>query len=212
MNTPADGTTAIDAEAYWDARYRGISGRSGGRPGAAAHRYVTPLVPGSALELGCGRGDETVWLAGMGWSVVAVDVSGVALDYAAANAARVGVADRIAFEKHDLARSFPTGLYDLVTAIHLAAFPRARIFRRAAAAVGAGGHLLIVDPVKPGPDTEPIKVAGGQYPVLEETLESLELRDRAWARLWVGAVERSPGHSGGTKHALVDNVIPLRRL
>lgn len=212
MNESADKPGAIDAKRYWDGRYQAIAGRSSGKPGAAVRRFVASLIPGRALELGCGRGDDAIWLASIGWSVVAVDVSSVALDYAAANAARALVADHITFEQHDLRTTFPAGSFDLVTATHLAAFPREQVFKRAAAIVAAGGHLLIIDPVHPGPIPEPIRVAGGQYPTLQETRASLELRDQEWEQLHMGAVTRPSTHPDDRERVIVDNVILLKRL
>lgn len=210
MNESAD-KSVFSSEAYWDARYHAITSRSSGKPGVVVRRFVTPLTPGRALELGCGRGDDAIWLASIGWSVVAVDVSSVALKYAAENAARAPVSGHILFEQHDLVRSFPEGSFDLVTATHLAAFPREQVFKRAAAAVAIGGRLLIVDPVPPRP-AEPIKVAGGHYPTLKETLACLQVRDDGWEQLQVGAVERSTTQRDDRGGVFTDNVIFLKRL
>ena len=37
------------------------------------------LVPGKALDLGCGDGHTAVWLAEQGWQVTAVDYSDVGI-------------------------------------------------------------------------------------------------------------------------------------
>src|SRR5690606_25807973 len=108
-----------DPEQFWEARYRAASLQTSGRPGTALRRFAEPLTPGHALELGCGKGDDAVWLARQGWSVTAVEISRTALDYVAANAERAGVSDRITLEQHDLSRSFPEGQFDLVTASFL---------------------------------------------------------------------------------------------
>ena len=47
-------------------------------------REITGLEPGSALDLGCGEGADAIWLAQRGRRVTATDISGVALDRAAA--------------------------------------------------------------------------------------------------------------------------------
>jgi SAM-dependent methyltransferase len=105
-----------DAEQFWEKRYQAASPRTSGRPGIALRRFAEPVPPGRALESGCGKGDDAVWLAPQGWSVVAVEISRTALEYAAANAGRAGVSDRVRFERHDLSRTFPEGQFDLVTA------------------------------------------------------------------------------------------------
>jgi len=66
--------------AEWDARY---SERDGvmwsGRPNGRLVAEVADLVPGRALDVGCGEGADTIWLAGRGWTVTAIDVSDVAV-------------------------------------------------------------------------------------------------------------------------------------
>jgi SAM-dependent methyltransferase len=52
------------------------------------------LRPGRALELGCGIGTDTIYLATHGWDVTAVDMVPKALDTARRNAAAAGVAPR----------------------------------------------------------------------------------------------------------------------
>jgi SAM-dependent methyltransferase len=199
-----------DPERYWEERYRAASPRTRGRPGVMLRRFAEPLKAGRALELGCGKGDDAVWLAGQGWSVVAVEISRTALGYAAANAERVGVSDRITFEQHDLARSFPEGPFDLVTASFLAASPRDAVLRRAADAVAPGGHLLIIDHASrlPWSSAPPDRV----YPSAEETLAMFDLREREWARIHVGALERSATGPNGETAIVRDNVVFLERL
>ena len=50
------------------------------------------LTPGRALDLGCGTGTDTVYLAQHGWDVTAVDMVGRALRIAERSATRAGVA------------------------------------------------------------------------------------------------------------------------
>lgn len=71
-----------------------------------AHLFPTA---GRALDLACGRGRGTVWLAGRGMEVHAVDVSPVAIDLARRLAALSGVADRCRFEVADLDGGLPEG-------------------------------------------------------------------------------------------------------
>jgi SAM-dependent methyltransferase len=179
-NTPAE-STASDAE-RWDARYLESERIWSGEPNAALVREVTGLTPGRALDLGCGEGGDAVWLARRGWRVTGVDISRVALERAARHAADAGVADRTAWQRHNLAETFPAGEYDLVSAHFLHSWgdmPRERILRRAAAATAPGGILLVVGhsgpfpwrprdageaPAAPGADPSAAPTPTGRHP------------------------------------------------
>jgi len=57
------------------------------------------------LELGCGTGEDAVWMAGRGIEVVATDASGAMLVQAEAKARAAGVLEKVRFERLDLARA-----------------------------------------------------------------------------------------------------------
>jgi SAM-dependent methyltransferase len=52
------------------------------------------LPPGRALDLGCGTGTDTIYLASHGWDVTAIDATPKALAIARANATGTGVTPR----------------------------------------------------------------------------------------------------------------------
>ncbi len=92
MSRPPRPTTGRQGQDWWDARY--TSGQTGwDRPTHAdqIERFVTRLnLPlGRALDLGCGRGRNSRWLAQQGFSMVGVDISAVAI--ADAKAAQGGL-------------------------------------------------------------------------------------------------------------------------
>lgn len=202
-----------NAEQFWDDIYKASSPLSSGRPGQIVTRFTDDLSPGRALELGCARGDDAVWLARQGWSVVATDISATALNYARQNAERSGVADRITFERHDLSQSFPAGMFDLAFASFFQSpvtFPRAEVLRRAAEALASGGHLLIIDHGSHAPWSwsSPDTV----HPPAEDTLAGLGLDPSQWQHCHVGAIERVAYGPDGQTATVLDNIIFLRRL
>src|SRR3954468_20682622 len=94
---------------FWDQRYAEREQIWSGRVNPVLASVAAELPPGRALDLGCGEGGDAVWLADHGWAVTAVDISSTALDRARRAAEGAGVGDRITFERHDLAESFPAG-------------------------------------------------------------------------------------------------------
>jgi SAM-dependent methyltransferase len=171
------------------------------------------MTPGAALDLGCGEGADAMWLAERGWRVTAVDISQTALDRATADAAPRNLADRIDFQRLDLAESFPEGAFDLVSAQFLHStveMDRTRVLRRAADAVGPGGTLLIVDHAGPPPWASKLE-HHHEFPSTAQVVSSLNLDEAQWDRIRVEAVERDAVGPDGQHGVLIDNVMVLRR-
>jgi SAM-dependent methyltransferase len=134
--------------AFWDERYRSAGSLWSGEPNPQLITEVADLVPATALDAGCGEGADTIWLAERGWHVTAVDFSAVALERGAAQARASGLDARIEWVHADLLSWVPPeSTYDLVTAqfVHVPADERRTVHRRLAAAVAAGGTLLLVE-------------------------------------------------------------------
>ena len=136
-------------EAFWDERYRSSSALWSGQPNPQLVTEAADLVPGAALDVGCGEGADAIWLAERGWQVTAVDFSSVALERGAIRAYQVGteVARRITWLHADLTEWVPAAAtYDLVSAqfLHLPRDQREPIQRRIAESVAPGGILLVV--------------------------------------------------------------------
>ncbi|MDP9101944.1 MAG: class I SAM-dependent methyltransferase [Actinomycetota bacterium] len=133
------------ARQEWDSRYAERDQLWSGRPNGALVTEVAGLVPGRVLDVGCGEGADAVWLAGSGWDVTALDVSGVALERAAGHARDAGVT--VQWVCAGLAEAgLPPGSFDLVTAQY-AVLPRTadQLAERALLdAVAPGGVLLLV--------------------------------------------------------------------
>lgn len=98
--------------AHWDQRYADAGPSPLDAPGLPeAFAPFEPLFPhqGHALELACGRGRAALWLATRGMTVLAVDVSPVAIELARRQAERLGLADRCRFDVVDLDGGLPPG-------------------------------------------------------------------------------------------------------
>ena len=145
-------------QAYWDAlapeyaritRIRTDDFHYGPQiPGENALRLLPPLGPGArALELGCGEGQNSVWLAKRGVACDACDVSAAQLARARALAAREGAA--VSFRRRSLeafaAAPPPAAPYDLVHSSHALEFVQdpAAVVRAMAAAAKPGGTVLV---------------------------------------------------------------------
>ncbi|MEU8120692.1 class I SAM-dependent methyltransferase [Spirillospora sp. NPDC049024] len=198
---------------YWDSRYSEHHHIWSGEPNAVLIQEAAGLEPGTALDLGCGEGADAVWLARRGWRVTAADISGVALERAARRAEEAGVADRVDWQRRDLAASFPEGSYDLVSAQFLhspADMPREEVLRAAAAAVAPGGILLVVGHAGP-PPWDPGAHPGVHLPTPDEVLHSLGLPDGEWEVLRSDEHERVQTAPDGRTMTRTDNALKLRR-
>nr|BFE72494.1 hypothetical protein GCM10020092_057950 [Actinoplanes digitatis] len=183
-------------------------------PNVVLAREVSGLPPGRALDLGCGEGGDAIWMAGLGWAVTAVDISGVALDRAAARAAEAGVT--IDFQRHDLAASFPAGSYDVVSAQFLhsrAGLPRERVLRAAAGAVAPGGILLIEGHQDFGPfAAQSLDHGDAHFPEPDEVVAALELPEGEWEVLLSEVHDRLQNGPDGQPAHRTDSTVKLRRL
>jgi SAM-dependent methyltransferase len=198
-----------EAEEFWEQRYGQSDQVWSGRPNARLVEVVETLSPGSALDLGCGEGGDSLWLAAQGWRVTGVDISQTALDRASAAARAAGLV--VEFQRHDLAATFPEGSYDLVSAQFLQSpieFPRAAVLQSAARAVAPGGLLLIVEHATVPPWSQH---RHEDLPTAAETLASLELDLSQWTQERVDTPERQITNDAGETATISDNLLALRR-
>ncbi|MFG3065420.1 class I SAM-dependent methyltransferase [Streptomyces sp. NPDC048231] len=207
-------TTGSDSAAFWEKHYAALDDQWGMKPNAVFAYLVTTLAPtpGTALDLGCGHGGDTIWLATRGWDVTAVDVSPTALQRVATGARAGGVSNRVHPARRDLAHDFPEGRFDLVNASYFHApldIPRTKVLRRAAAAVTPGGLLIIVEHASIAPWSWQ---TGNDvhFPHPDEILASLELDD-SWTPERCHAPQRTATGPAGQRATVTDNVLTLRR-
>jgi 2-polyprenyl-3-methyl-5-hydroxy-6-metoxy-1,4-benzoquinol methylase len=131
----------------WEERYSGEEKVWSGDPNAQLVAEVSGLVPGTALDVGCGEGGDVIWLARQGWTVTGADFSANGLARAARHADEAGVGDRTDWWQVD-ARTFAADgrSFDLVTShfLHPPDGGMVEVTGRLAEAVAPGGHLLVV--------------------------------------------------------------------
>jgi SAM-dependent methyltransferase len=129
----------------WDRRYAEANLLWSAEPNRFLVAEATALAPGRALDVACGEGRNALWLAGLGWSVTAVDFSSVAVGKGLDRAARTDA--EIDFVCADLLDYEPAaGAYDLVLVLYLQlpADERRLVLFRATAALAPGGTFLLV--------------------------------------------------------------------
>jgi len=134
----------MDSEA-WDDRYGSQELVWSAEPNRFLVEEAMDLPPGRALDVACGEGRNSIWLATRGWDVTAFDFSKVAIEKAGRIAERRGAA--VAWRVADaVADDLETAAFDLVLVFYLqlGKQERTRAFASAAGAVMPGGTLLVV--------------------------------------------------------------------
>ena len=210
-------THGFDKE-YWEEHWHqdrtaGPGSMSGNPPNPHLAAEAGHLVPGTALDAGCGAGAEAIWLAEHGWQVTAVDISAEALARAAGRTATGGAAQRVDWVEADLGGWDPGTQFDLVTT-HYAhpAMPQLEFYDRIAGWVAPGGTLLIVGHLQahgtPGG-------GHGHHPPAEASVTaaavSARLDDADWAVATAEERHRTLTGPGGREVALHDVVVRASR-
>jgi SAM-dependent methyltransferase len=101
-----------DDGARWDQRYRDADPVRSMPPAPLGERPdLAGLIPtaGTALDIACGLGAQTLWLASRGLHVIALDVSSVAIERLRTAAERAGLADQVDACVVDLDDGLPEG-------------------------------------------------------------------------------------------------------
>lgn len=196
----------------WEERYRSQSQVWSGRPNGALVQMVTALNPGDALDLGCGEGADSIWLAEHGWRVLATDFSVTALARGAREASRRGIPDHaVTWQDVNLVSWRPTGQFNLVIAAYLhSAGVRSRyqLIRKFAEHVKTGGHLLVLSHATFPPDRKlPDHLRSLDHSPAEEQ-RRLALPQHQWQTV---AGERYPRVGTGSQ-TVEDNVLLMRRV
>ena len=180
-----------DDRRRWNARYEAADAppnRPVGPPDVfAAFEDYFP-TEGQALDIACGAGAGSVWLAGRGMDVWGIDLSGVAIARAADLAANLGVAARCRFELIDLDAGLPGGPPVDVILCHM--FRGDNLERAMIERLAPGGLLAIAVLSEVGSEPGPFRANRGE---LVRAFAELDVIDQGEAdgRAWILA--RSAG-------------------
>lgn len=129
----------------WDQKYAETDRLWGREPNRFLVAEVSELPPGRALDLACGEGRNTIWLAERGWRTTGVDFSEVAIAKAREQAGAASL--DVEFVCEDLLEYEPEPeTFDLVLVFYLQ-LPEDElrlVLRGASGAVAPGGTFLLV--------------------------------------------------------------------
>jgi SAM-dependent methyltransferase len=138
----------MDARA-WNERYREAELVWGSEPNLFVRQQCQRLPAGHAVDLGCGEGRNALWLARLGWHVLGIDSSDVAIERARGLTEREPseVAERLEWRVGDVTTD--TGdpeSADLVVIcyVHLPPVGTHQLLVSAARSLRPGGHVVVV--------------------------------------------------------------------
>lgn len=207
---------------HWEERYTTSGSMWSGEVNATLAEALADLAPARAIDLGCGEGADVLWLAEHGWDALGLDLSPTAIDRARAEATAraldgepgAGTAGRARFEACDLTRWTPSpGSVELVTASFFHSrveLERTAILRRAATAVGPGGHLVVLSHAAPPPwahgDHHDMEMLSAQ-----QEAQQLDLPAQDWTVATAAQIERGTTDPDGGPSHLEDSLLILRR-
>jgi SAM-dependent methyltransferase len=175
---------AAEDRRRWDERYANSgppSVSAVGPPGVfAAYAALFPTA-GQALDLACGQGLGSVWLARRGLDVMGLDVSPMAIGQARDLARRSAVDDRCRFAVVDLDAGLPCGPPVDVILCHK--FSDRRLDQPIVKRLAAGGLLAIAALSEVGAAPGPFRAAPGELPAAFAELDLVaagEGQGQAW--------------------------------
>jgi SAM-dependent methyltransferase len=150
----------------WDERYaaRGPVPVAAVEPPGLLAAYAEAFpTTGQALDIACGPGLGSVWLARRGMNALGLDVSPVAVGLAHDLARRAGVDERCRFEVADLDDGLPAGPPVDVILCHR--FRDRRLDRAIVERLAPGGLVAIAALSEVGAEPGPFRAAPGELPV-----------------------------------------------
>lgn len=161
----------------WDDHYRSATPPGPLAPDARAD--VIELLPrtGVAIDIACGLGSQSLWLARRGLEVVALDVSPIAIDALRAAAHAAGLADRIDARMTDLDVGLPA---EPMTAdvIVCQRFRQPSLYTEIADRLAVGGIAIVTVLSEVGTDSPgPFHAPPGELVAAFDEFEILDARE-----------------------------------
>ena len=150
----------------WDERFRTGEYPSDPEPSRVLREYVPETADGTALDIACGTGRNTVYLAEQGYDVDAIDQSIEGLRITRERASERGVGERIELLQADAtAFEYPEAYYDVVTISFFRALDRLSDIKAALKPQGLlfyQHHLRSDPPAEAGPSTDRYRFASNE--------------------------------------------------
>ena len=203
-----------ERQEQWEARYASVDRLWSGEPNDWLPELAADWDPGTALDIGCGEGDDALWLAARGWEVTGVDLSPTAVGRLRDGARRAGLDGRVRALVLDVAAEpLPAGPFDLVTSFYVhgghepGSLDLMALLSDAAARVTPGGHLLTaVHAVNP-----PWHTHHARTYTAAELLEGLAEATDGWEVVVAEERQRRVTGPDGQEDSRADAVVCLRR-
>lgn len=200
---------------FWENHYVGSERVWSGKVNQVIEHLVSPLAPGTSLDLGCGEGGDVLWLASRGWKATGIDISPTAVARARQDAALHGFSEPdTVLLAADLSEWTTAETYDLVTLSFFQApfeFDRAEILRKASQLVASGGHLLALSHAARPSFTPAFDGDIPPFPQPETELDALQLEADEWTILQADVVSRDITDPNGNPASLEDTVVFIQR-
>ncbi len=140
MNHESSGSDTVE---FWNEVWDTVDFSESGHD-ALLESVVSGLMPGRALDIGCGAGGNVMWLAERGWLATGVDFSEVAVQKARQLASSRGLDAE--FIAADASTYRPSAQFQLITSFYIQLPPeqRRRMLSNASDALAPGGRLMFV--------------------------------------------------------------------
>lgn len=131
----------MEADAQrWNGRYHG---RITGDPQMPKGLGGVELARGRCLDVACGLGEQSLWAAGQGFDVVAVDASDVAITQLNSAAVRLGLRERIDSRVVDLDDGLPADTANSCALVICQRFRDPRLYEQLVYMLEPGGVLVV---------------------------------------------------------------------